>query len=269
MPGDEPKYILVDFVSDMDAFQSAVSILRTLQKNVDRIKCVETAYKGFLDLKESMREYTRIGQIKLEKEARSFFTEFNVFLNHWEKHISCHPRGEEFRKLYDQLTHDAYDNSDDYAMATIIRNYAIHSADIINGTIWGKTYYDVSIWKYELLKDNTIPPNKKEIISRQPTEFILLSSVMKGALDQLKKIQKALVRFTIDEETHNALNTIAETIKQIKRYGDKQWFITDDNGSLTKMDKDGRPVEYIQGKCLEMFYWNDFDELITTITEIV
>ena len=260
---------MVDFVSDMNAFQSAIKVLMSLQKNVDRIKYVETAYQGFMDLKDSMRKHTRIGQIKLEKEARSFFTEFSVFLDHWKKRISCHSRREEFKKLYDQLTHDAYDNSDDYAMATIIRNYAVHFASIIIGTVWGNTYYDVSVWKYELLKDDSISQNKKEIINRQPSEFILLSSIMKGALDKLKEIQKVLIAFTIDEETCNALNTVAEVIKQIRRYGDKQWFITDDNGSLTTMDKDGQPVEYIKGKCLEMFDWNEFDGLITTINELM
>ncbi len=263
--GAETQYILVDFVSDMEAFRAAMDILRPLQKNVDRIKYVETAYKGFLNLKESMREYTQDGQIKLEIAARSFFTEFDVFLNHWEKRISCHPRKKEFRKLYDQLTHEAFDSSEAYAMAVIIRNYAIHAAGIINGTIWGNGYYDVSIWKQELMRDNTIPPNKKKVVARQSSEFILLQPIMESALEKLKEIQEILVGFLIDEETRNAANTVANEIKKIKEYGDKRWFFTNDEESSMNIDDEGHPVKYIKGKCLEVFNWKELDELIESI----
>lgn len=266
VPDDKPQYILVDYISNMSVFQNAISILRSLHKDADRIKYVETAYQEFLNLKESMREYTRIGQIKLEMSARAFFTEFDVFLKHWEKRISCHSRKEKFRELYDHVTHEAYDNSDDYAMATIIRNYAIHSAEIINGTVWGSTYYDVSIWKCELMKDDRIKHNKKKVINRQSSGFILLHPLMKGALEKLIEIQKALLAYTIDEETRNAISTVVEIIKKIKEHGAKQWFFTEDDGSLWTQDEEGRFFEYIQGKVLELFDWKDFDELITTVS---
>lgn len=262
IPDADPLYVLVDFVPDMDAFRAAVDTLRSLQKDTDRIKYVEAAYQAFLDLKESMREYSRIGQIKLEMLARSFFVEFDVFLNHWEKRISRHLRKEEFKNLYEQLTHNAYDNSDNYAMAVIIRNYAIHSTGIINGTVWGKTHYDVSIWRYELLKDKGISSNRKEIIKRQQSSFILLHPMMKGALAKLKEIQDALIAYIVDEETKKALSIVAETINKIREYGDKRWFLTDDTGSLLTEDEEGQTIEYVQGKCLELFYWRDFDELI-------
>ena len=81
MPDADPQYVLVDFVPDMDSFRSAVDALRSLQKDTDRIKYVEAAYQAFMNLKESKREYSRTGQIKLEILARSFFVELDVFLN--------------------------------------------------------------------------------------------------------------------------------------------------------------------------------------------
>ena len=265
--GAEPQYILVDFVSDMDSFRSAIHILHMLQKDVDRIKCVVIAYQEFLNLKESVKEYTRIDMIKMEMIARSFFVEFDVFLNHWEKRINRHPKREELRKLFNNLTHDAYDSSDNYAMVTIIRNYAIHSAGIINGVIWGKPYCDVSIWKHELMSDNNISSNKKKIINRQSSEFILLQPMMRGALDKLKQIHETLVKSIIDEETQAAMDVVGNEIKKIKEYGDKLWFFADDEGSLSAIDENGKMIEFIQGKCLEMFYWEDFENLIASIRD--
>ena len=91
---------------------------------------------------------------------------------------------------------------------------------------------------------------------------------MKGTLEKLQVIQKELIAFTIDKETRNALNTVEEEITKIKEYGDRQWFFTDDNELMTTTDKDGQPFTYIKGKCLEMFYWKDFEELIATIKNL-
>ncbi len=265
----DPKLIPVDCVSDMSSFRNAVDTLIMLQKNADRIEYVETAYQDYLELKDSLRDYTRINQINLERKARSFFVEFDIFLNRWKRFISKHPRKEEYNNIYKQVTQDAFDHSDDYAIATILRNYAVHFAGIIQGTTWGSTYYNVGFFKYELLKDYSINNTKREILDRQPTDFVQLDPIMEGVLKKLKEIQKALLTFVIDTDVKNAMITVADVIKKIKEYGDKEWFFFDDDGQrLTTTYKDGNAIEYINGKCLECFFWKEFDALIETVSDL-
>ncbi len=255
-------------IHNADSIYSAVKVLAKFQMNVDRILYVESAYQDFVFLKEETDTPTRQGQIALERRARSYFLEFEIFLDHWKKYIANHPRKEEFKTLFNQLTHDAFDTSDDYAMTIIIRNYVTHSAGIIQGTFWGSNnkVFEVGCSKDILLSDSTFNNTKKEIIKRQPAQFISLHPIMRGSLEKLKEIQDSLIRFQIDKEIINAANAVREAIEIIKKQGQqKHWFFIDENGpELMTVDKDGKPIEFIKGKYVEEFYWKDSEKLIST-----
>ena len=185
IPQAKPDYI--PFIYNADDLHSAVRLLSRLQKNVDRIVYVESTYQEFSSLKSSLREPGRISQIALERKARSFFLEFDIFLDHWQKYISHHSRTKEYKELFDHLTHDAFDSSDNYALATMLRNYVTHSADVIQATFWGENMFDVGCYKDVLLNDSSFSKTKKDIIKRQPAKFMPLSPIMKGALEKLSE----------------------------------------------------------------------------------
>ena len=266
-PEMDPVYIPVNFISNMDEFRNAENILFSLLKNTDRIKYVEYTYDEYKQFKESVQKPTKTDWINLERKTRSFFLEFNVFLEHWKKRIDQHTRKDEFAELFIQKTHQAYDNSKEYALSTIIRNYIVHNAGIIQGMIWGACKLDVGFYICELIKDEGMTKNKKDFLKSLPEQYYFLNPIMAGTLDKLQEIQKDLVAFTIDDKTQDALNIISEGIKNIKEYNDTNWFFADvDEKELTTAkDKDGKPIQYIQGKLLEEFMWKEYDELITTI----
>ena len=75
-------------IHNADSLYSAVKVLAKFQMNVDRILYVESAYQDFAFLKEETDTPTRQRQIALERRARSYFLEFEIFLDHWKKYIA-------------------------------------------------------------------------------------------------------------------------------------------------------------------------------------
>lgn len=259
-------YIPVDLTQNIDEIKSSLMILLKFQKNVDRIKYVEAAFQEFQYLKTSIQYPTRIGMINVERTVRSFFTEFSIFLNHWQKYYGNHPREKEFRTLFDQITKNAYDYSDDYAMATLLRDYGTHAADIIRAWSWGGHDLHVSCDREALLKDSFFKESKKEIIRLFSSHFISIEPIMKGALEELRKIQDALIAFAIDYDIRKAANQIARITQEMKKYGDKCWyFIEFKESELLTVNIDGELIKYIKGKSMELFRWKEADKLIATI----
>lgn len=164
VPTTNVEYISI--IDDASSLDVDVRTITRLQSNFDRIRYVEAAYQEFAELKSKTLKPSRNGQIMLERRARSFFMEFDVFLDHWQKYISHHSKKTEFKELYKQLTNDAYDHSDDYAMSTILRNYVTHNANVIQSALWGSNVFDVGCSKNVLLNDRSFNKAKKEIIRR-------------------------------------------------------------------------------------------------------
>ena len=63
-------------------------------------------------------------------KARSFFLELEIFLDHWNKYISRRGKKDEFKPVFEKATHDAFDSSDNYAMAAMLRNYIAYSSEV-------------------------------------------------------------------------------------------------------------------------------------------
>ena len=98
----------------------------------------------------------------------------------------------------------------------------------------------------------------------------MLNPIMKGALEKVQGIQEALLTYMINTtDMNNAIATVEEGIKKIKKYGDKEWFFFKDDGQrfITK-DQSGQTIKYIRGKCLEVLPWKELDKLLDTIDKI-
>ncbi len=270
VPTTKIEYIPVEFVDDPKDLQAAVSVLARYRRNLARIKYVEDALEDFAQLKKTMQEPTFYGQIALERKARSFFLEFDMFLDHWQKYIAHHPEHEKFKNLMDDETHKAFDSSDDYALATMLRNYIAHNADVIQTSFWGAGHYDVGCHKKILLSDKTFNKTKRAIIERQPADLISLTRVMGGALAKLSEVHSALMTFDMDEAVKAAAEKVAPVINKIRESGTYQnWYFYDEDGpELMTTDSNGKPIEFIKGQYVENLPWKDYEELINGIVSI-
>lgn len=262
----EAEYIPYEFSFDTSALLEANGVLLRCQKIYNQIKYVEDAYKEFVDYKATARTPAIKTNMSLERKARSFFLEFDIFLDHWNKYMSYRGKKEEFKTVFEKATHDAFDSSDDYALAAMLRNYIAHSSDIIQGQFWGgNDVHDVGCSKEVLLADSTFNITKKEIIKRQPAQFISLTPIMTGALEKLQEIHRGFLRFDFGEEEISAAKVIIAAVDEIKKAGleNKHWrFENEQKMPLTTYTAEGQPIETIFATQYHDFNWKDYEDVL-------
>lgn len=248
VPTTKSENIAEDFVENVDELLKAQGILKRCIVAKDLIRYVEDAYRDYVDYSKTVNEPSREADIKLERLARSYFLEFSVFLEHWKSYIRANGKWKQFKAVFEQQTHDAFDSNDNYALAAMLRNYIAHSADIIQGRFWGAGHYDIGCSKEVLLKDPIFNETKKRIIKRQPAQFISLTPIMRGALDKLQEIHKAFLRFDIGETELRAAAVVEKAIEAIREHEmeNRRWQIVNTVQSyVTTYTPDNRPIETI------------------------
>ena len=266
IPTMEVEFVPYEFSFDINALLEANSILLRCQKIYNQIKYVEDAYKEFIDYKATVRVPAIETNMALERKARSFFLEFDIFLDHWNKYMSYRGKKEEFKDVFEKATHDAFDSSDNYALAAMLRNYIAHSSDVIQGQFWGgNDVYDVGCSKDVLLADSTFNKTKKAIIKRQPAQFISLTPIMTGALEKLREIHKVFLEFDFGEEEISAAKVIIAAVNEIRtaKLEDKHWCIENSQKlPLMTLSAEGQPIESILGTEFHDFNWKSYEDVL-------
>ena len=98
------------------------------------------SYDDFIVFKSTVKGPVITSDMTLERKDRSFFVEFEIFLDHWKKYMSWRGKKEESKAMFDHATHAAFDSSDDYALASMLINYIAHNAEVIQGEVLGREY---------------------------------------------------------------------------------------------------------------------------------
>lgn len=263
--------VQVDFVPcriplNTDEVMKANGVLLRCLKTFNQIKFVEDAYEDFIAFKATVTSPGLKSDMTLERKARSFFLEFGIFLEHWKKYMSWRGKKEEFKKIFDRETHNAFDSSDDYALASMLRNYIAHNADVIQGKFWGgNNVYDVGCSKEALLKDDSFSKTKKEIIKRQPAQFISLPPIMKSALKKLREIHKTFLNYDFGDQEAEAAKVVNEAIMALCEVGleDKHLaFVNDFRSPITTYTPDGKPIETVWATEFHDFNWKNLCGLL-------
>ena len=266
IPTVKSEDIPVDFISDIDELMQANSVILRCLRTFNHIKYIESAYDDFLSFKKTVTHPAIETDIELEVKARSFFLEFEIFLDHWKKYMSRRGKKEEFKPVFDKATHDAFDSSDDYAMATMLRNYIAHNSEVIQGKFWGgQGTCDVGSSMDLLLSDPSFSKTKKEIIKRQPAQFISLTPVMRGGLEKLREIHKIFMDFDFSEEDVDAAKVVNEAITAIKDAGLESRhfrFVNSEKSVVSTYTAEGKPIETVWATEYHDFNWQDYEEVL-------
>lgn len=266
IPTVKTEDVPIDFISDVDTLMQANNVILRCLRVYNHIKYIETSYNDFISFKETVTYPAVETDIALEIKARSFFLEFGIFLDHWNKYMSRRGKTNKFKPVLNKATHDAFDSSDDYAMAAILRNYIAHSSEVIQGKLWGgNNVYDVGCSKKLLLADDTFNKTKKEIIKRQPAQFISLAPIMRGALEKLREIHRTFMDFDFSEEDVTSARAVSEAIYAIQDAGMEDRhirFVNSVKGPLITYTAEGKPIETVLATEYHDFYWKDYGEIL-------
>jgi hypothetical protein len=265
IPTVQVDYVPCDIPLDVDEVMKANGILLRCRKVFNQIKYVEDAFEDFIAFKSTVTVPAIVSDMTLERKARSFFLEFAIFLDHWNKYMSWRGKKEEFKTVFEDATHNAFDSSDDYALASMLRNYIAHNADVIQGKFWGGNTYDVGCSKDVLLADDGFSKTKKEIIKRQPAKFISLTPIMKGALEKLGEIHQKFISFDFGDEEIAAARIVKDAITAIKTSNmqDKHLcFVNDIKSLITTYTAENQPIETVWATEYHDFVWKDYTAVL-------
>lgn len=180
--------------------------------------------------------------------------------------MSRRGKKDEFKPVFDDATHDAFDSSDEYALAAMLRNYIAHNSEVIQGRFWGgQGAYDVGCSKDMLLSDSSFTEKKKEIIKRQPAQFISLTTIMAGVLEKLREIHKIFMDCDFSEDDVAAAEIVSEAILAIKDAGLDKWrfkFINSVKQPISTFGPDGRHIETVLATEYWDFKWQDYGAVL-------
>ena len=270
VPTSRVEYEPIAITQDINGVIDAHQIIKQRLKVMSFIDYVEDSYHDFEDYRNTLTHPNLHNDIALERKARSFFIEFDIFHDHWKKYMSFRNRKEEFDDVFTKETHDAFDSNDQYALATIIRNYAAHQSDVIQGRFWGNNTYDVGASKGVLLDDKKLNATKRNIINKQPAQFISLSPIMRSALETLKAIHLAFLKFDIDDKDIKAARTISNIINSIKDkdLSEKRlYFVNSVRTPLTVYSADNIPLETVYATEQIPFDWKEYTHVLDFLLE--
>lgn len=261
-PNNKGKLITCSLfdVDETKALSDAATVMEKAFSNMARSIAVHDAYKEFREELEKLKTGDNYNIAKVDRKFRAYVMEFKLFLDHWTKYISDLKKtdkeyGTVYARLYKDVTTEAYDNCEEYAIATVLRNYVVHAYDSID-----HIYVDGEKNKAYVLRDNLlrihVSASAKSIIQKQP-EMIDLVYIAEKSLEALEKVQEKLIGYQFTDDTVNAAITLLSAKKRIDEAGIKSnfWMLVEvqepkqvldyKNGIIMQRVKDlqGNPVQ--------------------------
>lgn len=237
---------------EIDVIDSAVILMERLFFNVDRIVAVRDAYNEFAIELSSLCSDNKYAIARVDRRARAYYMEFRLFLDHWKKYISDQkkqkePYGATYEKLYKDVTSDAYDQCDEYVLATVIRNYVVHGYDAINHCYVGTSNNEVFISRDALFKID-VAKSAKPIIEKQAEEINLLT-VAEKSFGALVKVQNQLMDYQLTAEIENAAELLINVINKINDAGIKAnvWYMFENFKPPQKSGKEDAQSSMVNG----------------------
>lgn len=243
---------------DVLRLKTAIDRLSGLVANVYRINAVNDSAQEYRASLVSLNSDNVEAMLTLDRRFRSYVTEFDMFLDYWEAYIAHHKRidgssdGEliqEYKKLFDDLTHKNYDEHVEYQLLDMIRNQTAHVQSPVNHIHVGTGGNEAFSCRDVLLSKCKSGENKKRILQNQPEE-IALSPIVNVTVNCLQDIHDGLIDFQIDdlvvEECKYISGFISYAISENHLF--EPWLIMDTESELVYHISDMKAYGYILGR---------------------
>ena len=227
---------------------SAASIIGHHFYNFDRFGAVDGSYEEFFDACKINNNDIHKGQI-VERRARTFLFEFALYLDHYKTYISHSDLDKDaYLKLYEDLTHDAYDGNIEYRLMFCFRNAATHCTDIVTAKLEGEDneYYEPLVYRDILLSNKKLKAKDKEDLKAWPAKTISLTAVFSKAHSLLKGIHEKLVLFEIDDSTKSDCEFVLDCYGKVCDIQSSSWAIEyPEKHLMESVDQFGNIIERI------------------------
>lgn len=210
--GHKGQEMILDEVKDFSSatasrLQTAISHVTGIVESVYRINAANEAAAEFHETLSSLNSDNVERKLKAERRFRAYVLEFDMFLDYWESYIAHHKRIDgtsdeklvsDYKDLFKNLTHSAYDSHMEYQLMDMIRNQTAHVQSPVNRIHVGIDGNEIYSMRDILLSKCKSGENKKKILKAQPDE-IALSPIVDVTRQCLEEIHAELIDFMLDD----------------------------------------------------------------------
>lgn len=216
------------FTEDESArmFQAAVSMDR-LFNNMFRMSSVEEAYAELkvqlVGIKGPNPELER----RIIRRVRSYILEYDIFLKHWERYFA--KRVKDGKRRYKEITHPAFDDNEAYALICTLRNYLVHSDDIVHGQHIGFDGFGLWADRALIINDMDWPNAKRNLLQRQPEKIDILK-LIDDSLEPIKDVHDKLIECLLTEEVKEDCDYLNSMFGRTIPVKSVAWYIWDFKG---------------------------------------
>lgn len=221
--------------SDVARLQVAISRCNAPVEKVYWINSVVEAAREYRETIAALNSDNVEALLTADRRFRFYVLEFDMFLDYWESSIPHYRKIDgttgdvvAYKKLFADLTHNAYDNRVEYQLLDLIRNQTAHVQSPVNRIHVGVGGNEAYSSRDILLAKCKSGENKKKILRDQPEE-INLSPIVDVTEKCLKEIHEALIDFQLDVQMIEELRYIGGFVSFIisKNLLYQPWLIMD------------------------------------------
>lgn len=207
--------------SEAEQMIEAAGYVELFFEDIFRNESVNEALRDLMEVCKDIYGPDQIKKLRVKRHMRSYILEADIFIKHWERYM-CR-KGEVFKKLFKDVTNTIYDENEAYALLCILRNYLVHSDDIIHGVHIGMDGFKIWADRDVLLRDIEWSRAKRELLNKQEKQIDLLKIVLKS-LDALNEIHDRLLKSIITEELKRKCEFLVNMSERIVLFRPMNWY---------------------------------------------
>lgn len=182
-----------NYFSELEAVHMYLSAQR-IEGFFDHVMREQSFHEAYDELMEVWKDES-ISHIRLERRIRSYILEVDIFLKHWEKFLGHIGKSNDYKRI----TSQKFDSNDAYALTCTLRNYLVHSGDLIHGKHVDFKERKIFADRKRILKDISWPKAKKELISRQEKQIDLIA-LAENSFPVFEEVHYELLKLLVNKQ---------------------------------------------------------------------
>lgn len=207
--------------SEAEQMIEASGYMEMFLEDIFRNESVNEALRDLLEVCKDIHGPDQIKKLRVKRHVRSYILEADIFIKHWERYM-CR-KGDVFKQLFKDATNTIYDENEAYALLCILRNYLVHSNDVVHGVHIGVDRFKIWVDRDVLLRDIEWSRGKRELLNKQEKQIDLLKIAL-ASVDALNEIHDRLLQSIITKELRRKCEFLVNMSNRIVLFRPMDWY---------------------------------------------
>lgn len=214
--------------TEADKIYTAAGHMERFFEDMFRNESVNEAAQELFEACKNIKNPDAIRKLRIKRYVRSYILEADIFIRHWERYMIS--KGTSADNAFKTITRRAFDENESYALLCILRNYLVHSNDVIHGIHIG--FDGVRIWADRdiVLNDIKMSSTKRELLEKQHRKMDLFR-IVQESVRVLDDIHEKLLDTIITEKLKQECAYLVDMCKRTVMINSDFWFVAKITGN--------------------------------------